>query len=208
MKSFAITVISALLIGSLEAFAPIAPSSGRAATTSLEAARENNGFDLKKVAASAFAAAFLAANVVAMDPALALDSSVFDFGSSEVISARSGGRSGGRVSSGGARSSMGRSSSYSRSSTTIVRPTTVITSPSYVAPPVYIAPSIGYGYNPLGGLGMGYALGSMNNIGNDMRDYRQESEIQQSKAQLEQARIKEAELEARLRQLEAAQQPR
>jgi hypothetical protein len=206
MKSFAITVISALLIGSLEAFAPIGPASGRAATTSLDAARKNDGFDLKKVAASAFAAAFLAANVVAMDPALALDSSVFDFGSSEVISARSGGRSGGRVSSGGA-----RSSSYSRSSTTIVRPTTVIrTSPTYVAPPVYIAPSIGYGYgyNPLGGLGMGYALGSMNNIGNDMRDYRQESEIQQSKAQLEQARIKEAELEARLRQLEAAQQPR
>lgn len=201
MKSFAI-VVSALLIGSSEAFAPVAPASGRVAT-SLEAAREDD-FSLKKVAASAFAAAFLAANVVAMEPALALDS--FDFGSSEVISARSGGRSGGRVSSGGARSS----SSYSRSSTTIVRPTTVITSPSYMAPPVYIAPPVigygGYGYNPLGGLGMGYALGSMNNIGNDMRDMRQESEIQQSKVQLEQARMKEAELEARLRQLEA--QPR
>jgi hypothetical protein len=208
MKSFAI-VVSALWIGSLDAFAPIAPASGRAATSLEAARRENGGFDLKKVATSALAAAFLAANVVAMEPALALDSSsssMFDFGSSEVIAGRSGGRSGGRVSSGGA-----RSSSYSRSSTTIVRPTTVIrTSPTYVAPPVYIAPSIGYGYgyNPLGGLGMGYALGSMNNIGNDMRDYRQESEIQQSKVQLEQARMKEAELEARLRQLEAAQQPR
>lgn len=45
----------------------------------------------------------------------------------------------------------------------------------------------------------------MNGIGNEIRDNRQESEIQRSKAELDQARQREAELDARLRQLEAAQ---
>jgi cell division protein FtsB len=42
----------------------------------------------------------------------------------------------------------------------------------------------------------------MNNAGDDIRDYRQESEIQQSKAELEQAKAREAELEQRIRALE------
>lgn len=54
-------------------------------------------------------------------------------------------------------------------------------------------------------IGFGYGLGAVNSIGNEFRDYRQESEIQQSRAELEQARQREAELDARIRQLEAAQ---
>jgi hypothetical protein len=45
-------------------------------------------------------------------------------------------------------------------------------------------------------------LNAINQIGNDMRDYRQENEIRDARYQLEQARMKEAELDARLRQLE------
>jgi hypothetical protein len=48
-------------------------------------------------------------------------------------------------------------------------------------------------------------LGSIGSIGNEIRDYRQESEIQQSRVELEQAKAREAGLEARLRALEAAQ---
>ena len=46
----------------------------------------------------------------------------------------------------------------------------------------------------------------MNQIGNDMRDYRQENEIRSTQAQLQDSRMREAELEARLRQLEMANQ--
>lgn len=52
---------------------------------------------------------------------------------------------------------------------------------------------------------MGYGLGAMGNAGNEMRDYRQEGEIQQSKAELEQAKAHEAELEQRIKALEQAQ---
>lgn len=54
-------------------------------------------------------------------------------------------------------------------------------------------------------LGLGYGLGAINDIGNEIRDNRQEGEIQRSRAELEQARQREAELDARIRQLEAAQ---
>lgn len=51
-------------------------------------------------------------------------------------------------------------------------------------------------------IGLGYGLGAMNSAGDSIRDYRQESEIQQSKAELEQAKAREAELEQRIRALE------
>ena len=55
-------------------------------------------------------------------------------------------------------------------------------------------------------VGMGYdGLGAIGNIGNEIRDSRQESEIQRCQAELDQARQREAELDARIRQLEAAQ---
>ena len=201
MKGSVATFISFLLTSSCVAFAPLSVPKQRTNTVSLEASKSEFGAGVL----SAVTAAFLAVNV-ASTPASAVEYNhdLFDFGgSSNIVAARSGGRAGGRASYGGARSSSYSrpSSSYSsyRSSTTIVAPPpspTVI-----VSPPV----TYGYGYNPLGGLGVGYALGSMGSIGNDIRDYRQESEIQRSKMELEQSRMKEAELEARLRGLEAQQ---
>eukprot|EP00522_Entomoneis_paludosa_P006032 CAMPEP_0172440682 /NCGR_PEP_ID=MMETSP1065-20121228/1315_1 /TAXON_ID=265537 /ORGANISM="Amphiprora paludosa, Strain CCMP125" /LENGTH=200 /DNA_ID=CAMNT_0013189653 /DNA_START=70 /DNA_END=672 /DNA_ORIENTATION=+ len=200
MKGFVAALF--LLATSASAFAPVAVN--QRAATSLEASKSSNdGF--RVAAVSTVAAAFLAANVAA--PAFAAQQDMMDFGSSDVIAARSGGRAGGRASSGGA----SRSSSYRPSSSTTYRSSTTIVAPRpsvIVAPPVVGYGGYGYGYQPpsLGGLATGYALGSMGNIGNDMRDYRQEREIQDSRYQLEQARLKEAELEGRLRALEA--QPR
>ena len=54
--------------------------------------------------------------------------------------------------------------------------------------------------------GLGYGLGAANSVGNEVRDYRQESEIQRSKAELEQAKVREAELESRIKALEEGQQ--
>merc|ERR1712232_1148608 len=81
---------------------------------------------------------------------------------------------------------------------TVVQPSPVIVAPT----PVYG----GYGYNPMPGLGLSIGLNAMNQIGNDMRDYRQESEIRQTQAELQNSKMREAELEARLRQLEMANQ--
>mmetsp|Transcript_20620 Transcript_20620/g.26581 ORF Transcript_20620/g.26581 Transcript_20620/m.26581 type:complete len:206 (+) Transcript_20620:120-737(+) len=205
MKGFTATVFS-LLLASACAFAPN-PGSERASVSLAAAKDSNNGF--RTAAASAVAAVFIAASAASPAFAVTQDNNLFDFGSSDVIAARSGGRAGGRASSRGASSSSYRSPSSStsrpsttyRSSTTIIRqaPSTV-----YVSPP----PMIGYGYQPpsLGGLVTGYALGSMGNNGNNYQDMRQEQEIKQSRYELEQARMKEAELEGRLRALE--QQPR
>ena len=154
----------------------------------------------KQVAAAAIASVFLASNVLAVAPAVA---AVTDFGSSEIVSARSGGRMGGRSMGGsmGGRS-MGRSYAAPRtsySSTTIVRP--------MVAPPVVVSPfggGFGYGYNPMGGFGLGYGLGALNSGGNAIRDYQQESEIQREKAELEVAKQKAEDLENRIKALESA----
>merc|ERR1712113_215926 len=73
------------------------------------------------------------------------------------------------------------------------------------SPPVVVSPfgtGIGYGYNPFGGVGLGYGLGAANSIGNEIRDSRQEGEIQQERLELEQAKAKVAQLEARLDELE------
>lgn len=131
--------------------------------------------------------------------------------SSQLVAARSGGRGGGRASSGGARSYSRPSSSYSsRPSTSTYRSTTTIIqpppSPTVIVTPPPVTYGYSYGYNPLGGFGLGYTVGAIGNLGNEIQDMRQESEIQRSKMELEQSRLKEAELEARLRGLEAQQQ--
>lgn len=114
-------------------------------------------------------------------------------GSSLVVAARSGGRAGGR-------SSMSSSRSYAPArSTTIIRPTIGI------APAPVIVSPFGFGYNPLGGFGLGYGLGAASNMGNEFRDYNQEREITQSKIELEQTKAREAALEQRLKALEDAQ---
>lgn len=166
-----------LCFGSAVAFAPA--STPARTQTSLEA------HDAQKFAASCLLGAAVAASLFTSDPAVAMD-----FGpSSEILAARSGGRAGGRSSYGGAKAMK------SSSPQVIERRTTVIQSaPSavYVAPPVY-------GYNPMPGLGLSLGLNAMSDMGNTMRDMRQEGEIQD-------ARAKNAELEARLRQMEMQMQ--
>ncbi|ACI65199.1 predicted protein [Phaeodactylum tricornutum CCAP 1055/1] len=182
-------VLAVLAIASASAFAP--NQSVARPATSLQA--QGDG---KKALTSMVAAAFLLGNVLSADAAFAAFDESEMFGSSTVVAGRSGGRSGGR-------SSRGTSNSYKsqqQQPTRTIERTTVIQSPGYVASPVYMAPM----YNPMPGLGLGLGLSAINDVGNTMRDYRQETEIQQSKAELQQARMKEAELEARLRNLEMA----
>lgn len=152
---------------------------------------------MKKAAASFALATFVLGNVATVAPAFAIDDSYF--GSSHVIAARSGGRSGGRSS--GARRSAPRPSSSS-STTVINRNTYVSPSPMYSSPTVIMAPPV---YNPMGGLGLSLGLNAVSNIGNDMRDYRQEREIQDTRGELQQSKMREAEMSARLNRLEQGQ---
>uniref|UniRef100_A0A7S3L9E3 Uncharacterized protein n=1 Tax=Amphora coffeiformis TaxID=265554 RepID=A0A7S3L9E3_9STRA len=202
---FVLAIVASLLASSAHAFAPV--SQTRTSSTIALQFSAKKDEDFRTTLSSVFAAAFLVANVATVAPAFAVDDFA-DFGSSQVVAARSGGRSGGRASSGGNsrsyRSSAPSTTYKSYSSTTYVapRPSTVI-----VAPPSY---SMGYSYNPLGGLGnvaAGYALGSALNGGNSYQDARQEQEIRQSQYELQQAKMKELELEARLRALEGQQRP-
>lgn len=101
--------------------------------------------DAGKIAAASCAAALLTANIAFADAAFAMDD--MDFGSSQIVAARSGGRAGGRSS---ARSAP-RSAPRAASNTVIQRTTVVRPSPVIVAPPVY--GGYGYGYNPVPGLG-------------------------------------------------------
>jgi hypothetical protein len=195
------TVTALLCIGVASAFAPNnLQETRRGVETSLQASssKEDGDFlaDLtgRTAAASLAVAAAIFANVaVAAEPVGAHG----DLGaSSQVIAARSGGRAGGRAA---ARSAAPPPRSSSR---TVIRET--IVRPSY-SPGVIVTPGIGFGYNPLGGFGLGYGLGAAGSIGDSYRDYRQEGEIQQNRAELSAERQKSAELEARLRALEQAQ---
>jgi len=169
-------------------------SSSSSSSSSL---RMINQEGMKKITASFFVATFVLGNIASVAPAFAVDDSYF--GSSQVIAARSGGRAGGRSS--GARRSAPRPSS--RSSTTVInRNTYVSPSPMYSSPSVIMAPPV---YNPMGGLGLGLGLNAVSNIGNDMRDYRQEREIQDTRSELRQSKMREAEMEARLNRLEQGQ---
>ncbi len=102
---------------------------------------------MKKAAASFVAVAFLVGNLGAAEPAFAVDNTL-DFGSSQVLAGRSGGRAGGRSTAARAPSRAAPSSS---STTHVIHRTTYVQpSPVIVAPPVY---GYGYGYNPVPGLG-------------------------------------------------------
>ncbi|CAJ1936509.1 unnamed protein product [Cylindrotheca closterium] len=175
----------------VSAFAPA--SNGQAKTTSLNMINEES---MKKAATTFAAAAFLMSNVAAAAPAFAVDD--MDFGSTQVIAARSGGRAGGR--------SSARAPSRAPSRSAPSRSTTVINRSTYIAPPVYSSPVYVAPYNPMPGLGLSFGLNAMNQIGNDMRDYRQEGEIRDTRSELMRSQAREAEMEARLRQLEAQQQ--
>jgi len=168
----------------------------------------NRNDDLsRKVASSLVAIGIIASSVCVVGPAAAIDPS---FGGSSIeIAARSGGRAGGRA----APRAMPRSSStrmyssppsrgYTGGSTTIIRP--MYSSPVMVSP-------FGYGYSPFGGLGgfgMGYGLGSMNNNNNggnqvnQQREYEEQKDLAQNKAELEMSKQREAQLEDRIKAIE------
>jgi hypothetical protein len=158
--------------------------------------------------ASLVTATLLLGNIALVGPAIAAslddNNAIANFNggtSTNLIAARSGGRAGGR--SAGARAAPRPSSSSSTTTNTrIIERTRYV--PSYSSPSVILAPPPVY-YNPLPGYGLGLGLNAINQIGNDMRDYRQENEIRDARAQLEQSRMKEAEMEARLRILEQGQ---
>jgi len=188
-----ITVAIALLYMS-GASAFVSSPEPKLSSSSLQMINEEG---MKKAAASFALATFVLGNVATVAPAFAIDDSYF--GSSHVIAARSGGRSGGRSS--GARRSAPRPSSSS-STTVINRNTYVSPSPMYSSPTVIMAPPV---YNPMGGLGLSLGLNAVSNIGNDMRDYRQEREIQDTRGELQQSKMREAEMSARLNRLEQGQ---
>jgi hypothetical protein len=178
----------------VSAFGPIATTAKSA--SSLEMMKRDT---MQGAAASLVAAAFLVGNVMFVDPAAAMGDSVSDFGgSSQVLAARSGGRAGGR--SAAARAPPRATAPSRTTNTRVIERTTYVAPPIYSSP-LYVAPY----YNPLPGLGFSMGLNAINQVGNDMRDYRQETEIQNTRAQLEQSKMREAEMEARLRQLEMQQ---
>ncbi len=179
LRSFAVFALFAY--SSVSAFAPVQTSRP---ATALHSARSDEA--ARKAITSVVAAAYLMSNIVAAAPAFAWDS---DFaGSSQVIAGRSGGRSGGR-----ARAPSRAPTRVVERQTTIVQPSPVIVSPGY---------GYGYGYNPNAGLGLALGINAIGSIGEGMREYRQESEIRDARSELQQAKLKEAELEMRLRQLE------
>mmetsp|Transcript_13988 Transcript_13988/g.29306 ORF Transcript_13988/g.29306 Transcript_13988/m.29306 type:complete len:230 (+) Transcript_13988:80-769(+) len=195
-KSFA-AVAALLCVSGASAFAPSPVS--KTPMTSLQMAG-NNEDSTRKVAASVLAATFILGNVAAVAPAQAMDDSYF--GSSTVVAARSGGRAGGRSSAARARPSPSSSSSRSSSTTVINRTYVTPAAPVYSSPSVIVAPPV---YNPMPGLGLSLGLNAVGQIGNDMRDYRQEREIQDTRSELNASRVREAEMEARLRSLESGQ---
>ena len=173
---------------------------------------EKSGVDKAQTAtATIVLATFLLTNTLFTSPAMATTSSpseqqgVSNTASSIMLSARSGGRAGGRatMSRPMMRSAPSSSRSYApaRSTTTIIQP-----SIGFAPAPVIVSPfGYGYGYNPLGGFGLGYGLGAAESVSNEIRDYNQEREITRSKVELEEAKTRQAELEQRLKALENAQ---
>jgi len=195
------TTVVAIIIAPTSAFiAPtssetlVSPSMGKGLQLSMFPSHQST-LDVGKVA---IVGACILSNVLTPNVASATEENV-DFGpTNTIISARAGGRMGGRAmggrSMGGYSRPMG-GSYRSYSSRTYITP-----------PPLMISPfGMGFGYNPLGGIGLGYGLGAANSAGNEMRDYNQETEIQRDRAELEQAKQKNADLEARLELLEKAQ---
>ena len=103
-----------------------------------------------------------------------------------------------------ARSAAPRSAAPTR---VIERQTTIIQQPAYAGGygggygGGYMAPPMG---NSGSGLGLILGVNAVSGIASGFREARQENEIRSTRDQLTEARIKEAEMEARLKQLESA----
>ena len=118
-----------------------------------------------------------------------------------VVAARSGGRAGGRAA---APRSVTRPVPQRSRTTTIVTPPPVIVTPGYGG---------GYGYgggfynNPSpSGLGLAIGLNAVSGISEGFREARQENEIRSTRDQLNDARVREAEMAVKLQQLEQQMQ--
>lgn len=153
---------------------------------------------IKQATGSVIAASTILSNVAFLPPP-AMAVSPTDSMPSQVLAGRSGGRAGGRA------APRARAAPSRAPTKVIERQTTVIQQPmygggAYMAPPMY-APQPS-------GLGLAIGLNAVSAIGEGMREARQENEIRSTRDQLNEARIKEAEMEARLRQLESAQMAR
>lgn len=208
MKLAIATVFVCLfVVGSVQSFAPVLPTIR--CNTALTTTSNNNKDQVNEVfrqfTATLIVAGTIASNVVMAAPqqVMAWDNSSNDVslgGSSStlVIAARSGGRAG------------GRSASPARRAPTrvIERQTTIIQQqPSYSSAPsaVFMAPPPVYYAPQPSGLGLAIGLNAVSGISEGFREARQENEIRSTRDQLTEARIKEAEMEARLRGLEQQQ---
>lgn len=229
LLSFAVCAVLFLEPASCFVAAPYkTPSHSKAPTALSMSQTEDNE---RKFAASVLTAAYLFANVLSVAPAFA---SPDDFGgSSQVVAARSGGRMGGR-SSMGTRGSSPSYSKTSVSHTTIVQPSVVQSpvmvappvgygygyGPDPAAISMFISCSFQQNSQYLASiwvvsnatllacssilLGLSVGISAINGISREMREQSQEREIMRERAELEQSRVRQAELEARLRALEAA----
>ena len=152
---------------------------------------------LRRAGAAAIAASTILSNVIVPLPSASAADDAF-YSSTQVISARSGGRAGGRS------SAPRRSAAPARAPTRVIeRQTTVI---QQAPAPMYASPGFGYAQPAApSGLGLAIGLNAVSGIASGMREARQENEIRSTRDQLTEARIKEAEMEARLRGLEQQQ---
>mmetsp|Transcript_2236 Transcript_2236/g.3021 ORF Transcript_2236/g.3021 Transcript_2236/m.3021 type:complete len:225 (+) Transcript_2236:116-790(+) len=197
----------ATLAAPSDAFSPIA-FQAKASSTALS--MSPNDAISKAFSSSLVAGALILSNVFTPDAALASTtdsaSSQFDFGpSSSLIAGRGGGRSGGRAGGRSSASSMRRAPPPSRSSTTINRTTIVSPSQPAIIAPVYSPPVMISPFTPFVPSPLGMGLGIAGEVGREMREYRQEGEIRESRTELQMAREREFQLEQRINQMEANQ---
>jgi len=191
-----------ICLGSSTAFTMPSPASNFRPASSLSMSPNDIEISGKRIAASAVAACWLLTGAVSTEAAFAMDQQTFLDSSSVVLAGRSGGRAGGRSVRSAPRS-MPRSATGG--TTVINRRTTII------APPVVVGGGLGgygygggyggYGYDPTPGL----VFGAVNAIGNGMREGRQNDVIRNQGAELNQSRLNEQEMAARIRQLEMNQ---
>jgi len=192
---------AALFLNSSTAFTSPSPSTNFRPASVLAMSRDDVENGGKRIAASAVAAGWLLTAAVSTEAAFA-DQPTFADSSSVVLAARSGGRAGGR-----AMRSSPRSMPRSTGGTTVINKRTTVVSP----PPVVIGGGGlgGYGYGGYGGYGYdptpGLVFGAVNAIGNGMRESRQNDMIRTQAAELNQSKLNEQEMAARIRQLEMMQ---
>jgi len=200
-------IIAALAVSVTTAFVHVSTSTQTVGTSLQMKTNENDNLNSFMKGASAFAASVVVSSVLFSSGAAFAsdDNAQFDFiSSSNIIAGRSGGRAGGRAMSRPMARPMNRPSGGGGGAVYNTRNTYIQQRPMLGGGGFGYSP---FGYSPFGGIGLGYGLGSMNNVGNEIRDNRQEGEIQREAVELEQAKQKNADLEQRIQQLERSSQP-